>query len=59
MIGIDEVIAAIPSKSEKSDSYHPVVAQLNDGGRVIVCGAGIQWILQRRGSPKKPRRDDW
>jgi hypothetical protein len=58
MTGIDEATTTIPSKSEKSDSY-PVVAHLNDGWRVIVCGAGIQWILQRRGSPKKPRRDDW
>ena len=59
MTGIDEITAAISSNSEKSDNYHPVVAQLNDGWRVIVCGAGIQWVLQRRGSPKKPRRDDW
>jgi hypothetical protein len=32
--------------SEEADNY-AVVARLNDGWRVIVCGAGLQWILQR------------
>jgi hypothetical protein len=46
-------------RSEDSDDYHAVVAHLSAGWRVIVCKAGIQWILQRRGSPKKPPADDW
>ena len=36
------------SRSEEADNYHPVVAQLNDRWRVIVCSAGMQWVLQRR-----------
>ena len=36
------------AKSEEADDYHAVVARLNDSWRVIVCRAGIQWILQRR-----------
>jgi hypothetical protein len=36
------------SRSEEADDYHAVVARLNDSWRVIVCAAGIQWILQRR-----------
>jgi hypothetical protein len=41
--------AAVPySTSEEADDYHAVVARLNDSWRVIVCAAGIQWILQRR-----------
>ena len=35
-------------KSEEADDYHAIVAILNDHWRVIVCRAGIQWILQRR-----------
>jgi hypothetical protein len=47
-------------KSEESDDYHMVVARLNTGcWRVIVCRAGIQWILQHRRSPKKAPADDW
>jgi hypothetical protein len=35
--------------SETSNDYPRVVAVLSDGKtRVIVCYAGIQWILQRR-----------
>jgi hypothetical protein len=35
--------------SETSNDYPRVVAILNDGKtRVIVCYAGIQWIVQRR-----------
>jgi hypothetical protein len=35
--------------SETSDDYPRVVAILSDGKtRVIVCYAGIQWIVQRR-----------
>jgi hypothetical protein len=36
------------SPSEEADDYDAVVARLNDRWRVIVCGAGIQWVLQRR-----------
>ena len=36
------------SGSEQADDYRSVVVVLNDHWRVIVCGAGIQWILQRR-----------
>ena len=36
------------ARSEEADDYHAVVARLNDRWRVIVCAAGIQWILQRR-----------
>jgi len=40
---------AIPSsRSEEADDYTALVARLNDRWRVIVCAAGIQWILQRR-----------
>jgi hypothetical protein len=40
------------SLGEESDGY-PVIAKLNDRWRVVTCGAGIQWILQRR------RGDRW
>ena len=43
---------------ESYDAW-PVVARLNAGWRVIACRDGAQWILQRRGSPEKPRGDDW
>lgn len=46
-------------KSEEADDYHAIVAQLSDGWRVIVCKTGIQWILQRRSSPKRPPTNDW
>jgi len=36
------------SKSEEADDYHAVVTHLNDRWRVVVCAAGVQWILQRR-----------
>jgi hypothetical protein len=36
------------SKSEEADDYHAVVVKINDNWRVIVCVAGLQWILQRR-----------
>jgi hypothetical protein len=47
------------STRESADDYHKVIAQLSDRWRVIECADGIQWILQHRGSPEKPRRDDW
>lgn len=33
---------------ESSDFYPRIVAVLNPRWRVVVCPAGIQWILQRR-----------
>jgi hypothetical protein len=45
--------------SEGADDYPAIVARLNDRWRVIAGTCGIQWILQRRGSPEKARRDDW
>ena len=47
------------SRSESADDYHRIVARLNPGWRVIECTHDIQWILQRRGSPERPRTDDW
>ena len=35
-------------KSEEADDYNAVVVQLNDDWRIIVCRAGVQWILQHR-----------
>lgn len=34
--------------SETADEWPHIVAIPADGWRVVVCGAGIQWILQRR-----------
>jgi hypothetical protein len=51
--------AAVTVRSEESDDYHAIVARLNADWRVIVCAAGLQWVLQRRGSPKKAPADDW
>ena len=36
------------SKSEEADDYHAVITHLNDRWRVVVCAAGVQWVLQRR-----------
>lgn len=44
---------------ETADGYFGFVAQLNPDWRVVACRDRVQWILQRRGSPEKPRRDDW
>jgi hypothetical protein len=41
------MITATKITSEEADDYHAIVARLNDSWRVIVCAAGIQWILQR------------
>lgn len=46
-------------KKETASTYRAVVAVLNDRWRVIECRDGIQWILQRRGSPETSRADDW
>lgn len=45
--------------SETADDYDGIVAQIDPDWRIIECRDRLQWILQRRGSPKKPRRDDW
>jgi hypothetical protein len=47
------------SARETADNYPRVVAILNPGWRVIECRDGVQWILQRRGSPEMARGDDW
>jgi hypothetical protein len=47
------------SRVETADDYSGFVAQLNPNWRVVECRHRVQWILQRRGSPKKPRRNDW
>ena len=44
---------------ETADDYSGLVANLNPDWRVVECRDRAQWILQRRGSPKKPRRNDW
>ena len=46
------------SASEEADNHRAIVARLNDNWRVIVCAAGIQWILQRR-SGKRHGRARW
>ena len=48
-----------PPLPETADDYVHVVADLNPAWRVIECRDRVQWILQRRGSPKKPPKDDW
>jgi hypothetical protein len=44
---------------ECADDYGRVVLRLNANWRIIVCREGCQWILQRRGSPERARKDDW
>ena len=53
------MIDAGPVVAESADSYGRVVAQLNARWRIIECRHGLQWILQHRGSPERPRTDDW
>jgi len=43
------------SASEETDDYDAVIARLNRDWRVIVCSAGIQWILQRRAGERHGR----
>jgi hypothetical protein len=47
------------STMESADAYFGSIAQLNADWRVVECRDRLQWILQHRGSPKKPRRNDW
>jgi hypothetical protein len=47
------------SRVETADDYDRIVVQLNPRWRIVECRDRIQWILQRRGSPEKARRDDW
>jgi hypothetical protein len=44
---------------ETTDDYGRVVVDLNRGWRVIECRDRVQWILQRRKAPEKPRQNDW
>ena len=41
--------------SEEADDYHAIVAQLSDDWRVIVCRAGVQWIVQHRAGQRHGR----
>jgi hypothetical protein len=50
---------AMSRQLETSDGYAGFVARLNPDWCVVECRDRVQWILQRRGSPKKPRGDDW
>jgi hypothetical protein len=47
------------SRMESADDYVGLVVRLNPNWRIIECRDRIQWILQRRGSPKMSRRNDW
>jgi hypothetical protein len=47
------------SRTETSDDYPKLVAVLNQDWRIVECHDRTQWVLQHRGSPKKPGRDDW
>jgi hypothetical protein len=40
---------------ETAGDYPNIVARLSDKWRVILCGAGIQWILQRRDGERAGR----
>jgi len=39
---------------ETADDYPHIVARLSDKWRVILCPAGIQWILQKRDTGNAP-----
>ncbi len=39
---------------ETADDYPNIVARLSDKWRVILCPAGIQWILQKRDAGSAP-----
>ena len=43
-----------PSHRETADDYPNIVARLSDKWRVILCLAGIQWILQKRDAGNAP-----
>jgi hypothetical protein len=47
------------SLRETADRYPHIVVMLNSNWRVIRCADGLQWILQRRGSPERARANDW
>ncbi|MEH2589874.1 hypothetical protein V1273_003713 [Bradyrhizobium sp. AZCC 1721] len=47
------------SLRETADGYPHIVVVLNPNWRVIRCPDGLQWILQRRGSPERARANDW
>jgi hypothetical protein len=38
--------------SETADDYDRIVARIGSDWRIIECRDRLQWILQRRGSPK-------
>jgi hypothetical protein len=35
------------SRSEESNDYHATVVRLNADWRIIICVAGLQWVLQQ------------
>ncbi len=39
---------------ETADDYPNIVARLSDKWRVILCPAGVQWILQKRDAGNAP-----
>jgi hypothetical protein len=43
------------ANSEEADDYCAIVVKLNENWRVIVCAAGIQWVLQRRRGERRGR----
>jgi hypothetical protein len=47
------------STMESADDCSGLVVQIDADWRIIECRDRQQWILQRRGSPKKPRANDW
>jgi hypothetical protein len=47
------------SMRETAECYQHIVVMLNSNWRVIRCPDGLQWILQRRGSPGSTRANDW
>lgn len=47
------------SHRERDDGYRGVVARLGAGWRVVVCGDGLQWIVQRRAGDPSTSRAAW
>jgi hypothetical protein len=43
------------SLREEADDYAAVLVRIGPELRVVACGQGLQWIVQRRRIPTKPR----
>jgi hypothetical protein len=56
---MSEMDAPVRAPEETADDYARIVTNLNPSWRVVECRDRTQWVLQRRGSPEKPRTDDW